>query len=441
MEIRVITAFDVDESTGQLQNVQEESHEFFTNLQFSDVINVLFLFVKNGHHIRRYKGFFLKKLFEDKALYYLNDGVQSTYIYLTGDESRFDLLKATNAISKPTRYPYLIIPEYYNAAAQPIQFKLPYCDERTTANNKQIKYTFGIEFETAGGVIPEDLCFGLGLIPLRDGSIGGIEYATVPMSNRSIDLLREQVKCLRKYTTTDSTCSMHIHFGRLPANLKFFYVLYRLFSVIEYELEGYMPAYTFHTEKYKNNGKNYCAHLPSHYSLFEFYNWISGGIMLSPDSTNCTLRAPHQYDQTGNHKWNIPQRYVSLNFINALFYNKNKTVEFRFLKPSYNIHYILNWIYIFNAILKTAEKIYCGNSLAQKTFEECNTFCEHFFQEKSIDINCCLTAAYTHTPTINTLLQFLTNLRTVTKLQKFVGDNIGLKTQFHDIYFKEDPTN
>lgn len=47
--------------------------------------------------------------------------------------------------------------------------------------------------------------------------------------------------------------------------------------------------------------------------------------------------------------------YFWVNFINALCYTVNKTIEFRLLRPTYNFNKILLWIYIFNAILKYAE--------------------------------------------------------------------------------------
>ena len=47
--------------------------------------------------------------------------------------------------------------------------------------------------------------------------------------------------------------------------------------------------------------------------------------------------------------------YFWINFINALCYTVNKTIEFRLLRPTYNFNKILLWIYIFNAILKYAE--------------------------------------------------------------------------------------
>lgn len=50
--------------------------------------------------------------------------------------------------------------------------------------------------------------------------------------------------------------------------------------------------------------------------------------------------------------------YYWCNFINALCYRVNKTIEFRFLRPTYNFKKILLWLYIFNGILKYSEEYY-----------------------------------------------------------------------------------
>lgn len=440
MKIEFIVKFRVNETNGSIDHVETRRTEFLTNLQLQDLIFVEILFVQKNRICNSMHGFFAKSAFDGiEDVYYVNNGANSRYVYLIGDETKFDVLQATNAKSQPTNYPYHLIQEHYNASVQPIRFQLPVSNETASAVAKQLKYTFGIEFETAGGVIPEDKCFSLGLIPLRDGSITGIEYATVPMSNRNINLLKQQVECLRKYTTTNETCSMHMHFGRLPNDLKYHYVLYRVFNNIEFDLEKYLPDYTFATNKYKSNGKNYCGHLPEDLSLFDFYEWISGGVRLDMDEKSCNLKYPHPNDESGHHKWNIPQRYYSMNLINALFYNRNKTVEFRFLKPSYNINFIINWIYLFTAILKTAESIYQLNDLKNLTLNACEILCTKFFKQTAIDLSLCINTAYKDAQTRDTLFTFLNNLATVTKLQRFVGDNIGLKTQFHDIYFKTNP--
>ena len=84
-----------------------------------------------------------------------------------------------------------------------------------------IKYSFGLEFETSNGIIPEEICFADGLIPLRDGSISGNEYSTVVLQgHKGFNLLYQQLETLRKYTRFDKECSLHIHFGGFPLEPK-----------------------------------------------------------------------------------------------------------------------------------------------------------------------------------------------------------------------------
>ena len=45
------------------------------------------------------------------------------------------------------------------------------------------------------GYIPQEICYRDGLIPLRDGSISGLEYSTVILKgNKGINLLQQQVE-------------------------------------------------------------------------------------------------------------------------------------------------------------------------------------------------------------------------------------------------------
>lgn len=68
------------------------------------------------------------------------------------------------------------------------------------------------------------------------------------------------------------------------------------------------------------------------------------------------LEQPHPCDPDRSRKWNIHTRYYWVNFINSFCYKVNKTIEFRFLRPTFNRRKILVWMYIFNAILLYSEK-------------------------------------------------------------------------------------
>lgn len=211
-------------------------------------------------------------------------------------------------------------------------------------------YTFGIEFETSQGYVPEDRCFKDGLIPLRDGSISGLEYSTVVLSgNEGLSFLHQQIKDLSKYTFFNKECSLHIHFGGFPLEPNKIFNLYCICRGLEPTIQTLVPSYTFESGRYKDNGKNYCNRLPQYRNFNQMYEHLVGRKFFG-DFTQ-----PHPNDVERKRKWQIPTRYYSVNFINALCYNVNKTIEFRFLRPTYNFEKILIWMYIFNAILKYAE--------------------------------------------------------------------------------------
>ena len=219
--------------------------------------------------------------------------------------------------------------------------------------SKYLKYTFGLEFETSQGYIPENICLKDGLIPLRDGSITGIEYSTVVLKgNSGLSLLHQQVESLKEYTSFNKNCSLHVHLGNYPLTEDAIFNLYHLCKSLETELEDILPEYTFYTDKYKDNGKNYCKKLPIYNNFNELYKGLVGRPFFGD------FEQPHPNDLERCRKWQILTRYYFVNFINALCYDVNKTIEFRFLRPTYNFKKILLWLYIFNGILKYAEEVY-----------------------------------------------------------------------------------
>lgn len=216
-----------------------------------------------------------------------------------------------------------------------------------------LKYTFGLEFETSQGYIPEDICFRDGLIPLRDGSITAPEYSTVILNgNDGIALLHQQLITLKEYTNFNKECSLHIHLGGYPLKSDSIFNLYLTCVLLQDELESILPRLTFYTSKYKNNTKDYCKKLPYYDNFETMYQCLVGRNFYG------SFTQPHPNDIERERKWCIPTRYYFVNFINALCYNVNKTIEFRFLRPTYNFKKIILWLYIFNAILEYSEKYY-----------------------------------------------------------------------------------
>ena len=81
--------------------------------------------------------------------------------------------------------------------------------------------------------------------------------------NSGLNLLSQQLETLKKYTSFNKECSLHIHFGGYPLEDK---ALFRLYQVCLYlqengELSKILPPFTFETSRYKDSGKDYCKFL------------------------------------------------------------------------------------------------------------------------------------------------------------------------------------
>lgn len=294
--------------------------------------------------------------------------------------------------------------------------------EKTHHISRFLRYTFGLEFETSAGYIPEHICFRDGLIPLRDGSISGLEYSTVVMSgNEGICLLEQQLQTLRKYTIFDKECSLHIHLGGYPLDTDKIFDLYRVCKRLEGEIQMLVPTLTFHSEQYKKTHKNYCGFLPPsaepggrpYRSFKELYSGMVG------KDYDGDLTQPHPNDEGRERKWQISTRYFWVNFINMLCYKINKTVEFRLLRPSYNMEKISFWIYTFNAILTFSELMDKGQDL------------------KDLNLNKIFKQVYDD-ETAENLIMEKEKLEMLIRLQTEQNDQIGAAIHLEDKMFNPD---
>lgn len=212
----------------------------------------------------------------------------------------------------------------------------------------ELPYTFGLEFETSAGYIPENELFKVGLIPLRDGSISGLEYSTIVLGgNSGLNTLKEQIEVLKEYTIFDKECSLHIHFGSFKLTPEILLRLNNLFA--SSDIDNYVTPYAFNTSQYKSNGKDYCSKNRHFASFGDLYSSLVGRPYYG------SLFQPHPNDLSGDRKWNIASRYKALNLVNAVCYNNAKTAEFRFLRPTYNFDKILVWLFVLAAYVKYAE--------------------------------------------------------------------------------------
>jgi hypothetical protein len=287
----------------------------------------------------------LKKIFV-----YSNYYGKYIYIHATGSS---DLRMALTRYGRGD-FPYQINREYEAVKCfHAFDNKQKILDFKEYELAKYLKYTFGVEFESYSGYIPENLCFRDGLIPLRDGSLdGGIEYSTIVLDgNYGLNLLNQQIDTLNKYTLFNKECSLHFHFGNFPVNDIYIWSLYLVWQQVNASLNAILPKYTYNTSYYKKSEKDYCKQLP----VFNTFNEMYEAFTTQKYFGN--LYQPHPKDPHQTSKWNVHGRYYCLNLINMLCYKSPKTVEFRFLRPTYNKHKIMFWLYIFNAVLITAERV------------------------------------------------------------------------------------
>ena len=290
-----------------------------------------------------------------------------------------------------------------------------------------IKYTFGLEYETACGMIPEHLCFRDGLIPLRDGSITGVEYSSIVLKKEcGVNLIRQELETLKEFTEFNKECALHMHLGGYPVRGSFVMTAYSLLYLLQQDFQRHCNEWVYQTAQYKASRKDYCKKLPAYDSFRELYESFVGSKWAN------SLRKPHPSDIEREHKWQVNTRYYSVNFINMLCYESPKTIEFRFLRPTFNFTKIYTWLLTFNAILKTAEEwtTKYGALGVQSAYRVC---CKEFgitdqskltvenIVERSLDSNV--------SKVVNDCLN---KLRMSSRQQKAIGDFIGLNTSYED---------
>lgn len=351
--------------------------------------------------------------------------------YLNPQNLTFEEILAHQLIKGQGNFPYQF-PKHYEAADSFHLFK----DAQTVLEDvkyplsKHLGYTFGLEFETSMGYIPQEKCFRDGLIPLRDGSISGIEYSTVVLKgNKGLNLLKQQLDTLKEYTRFNKECALHIHMGGFPVEPINIFALYALWYAVERDLENrdYVPKLTFHTAEYKNNHKDYCNKLSGRIGDFnELFEWITGKRYLG------SLVQPHPADIEKRAKWNIKARYYGLNLVNMLCYKGPKTVEFRFLRPSFNYRKITLWLYILNAVLKYAEEL----AAEWKNANHCDTkeMIGWIVTQKFNGLPKLLQKVYDN-DTFQNLMKELTLLQMAVKAQHANGDYYGRDIEFEEELF------
>jgi hypothetical protein len=230
--------------------------------------------------------------------------------------------------------------------------------------------TFGWEFETTDGFIHPRYLLKTGLIPLRDGSISGYEFVTCPMKGKKgIQTTLEAADILKKYTTNNISCALHLHIGNVPVTEEYLTLLYKTTYAIQNDVFKMFPKALSKTSSYKD--RDYCNKLPKLQPINaeQIINWTVGSSSYYSNNFRGLGKRNHPNDESNTRKWSISQRYLWVNFIPYIF-SKRGTIEFRIHTPTTNKAKLINWLYICSGILTFVEKYaknYTNETLSRLT--------------------------------------------------------------------------
>lgn len=256
------------------------------------------------------------------------------------------------------------------------------CDSVKKYSNILKNYTFGFEFETTKGILNASKLKELPLIPLRDGSISGLEYVTIPLKEaKGLQSLINCVSELKKRTEYDVSCSMHLHIGGIPRTPSFILAFWKFISRYQNEIFEMFPLYKKYNFDVKR--KNYSKPLPvEKLNLYldsviddnnvnknfnVLFKYLSEGDDFNNYDNDLKNVKFHHRDPNGNQKWNIKNRYYFTNLIPLIFGNK-QTIEFRIHTPTYDINKIINFLIMNIAIINVVSRF--EKQILQNNFKE-----------------------------------------------------------------------
>lgn len=183
--------------------------------------------------------------------------------------------------------------------------------------------SFGVEFETIAGTIPHKLAKCNSLLSLRDGSISGLEYVTLPLQGEEgINSLINANKLIDNYTTYNDDCSLHLHIGNIPRTEEFILALFKVLTTVEDAFYKMFPLYKRINSGFKR--KNYTSPLPSIDILSKLdskidssniknnfdvlFTYLSGGNPYDAYNKDLKYVLKHPLDPENNRKWNVKSR-------------------------------------------------------------------------------------------------------------------------------------
>lgn len=207
-----------------------------------------------------------------------------------------------------------------------------------------LKYSYGVEFETSQGLVPNQTLEALGLMAVGDRSIGAAEYVTSPLcGDGGVEALRGYLKALSDNTLVDDRCGLHVHVGGLtpetgPAfNKEFYKNAINLGCLLEEEIYAAMPPSRtptlYHCHSIRRFGPITEANYNENMGAFIFgekEKWVDAKGKVLPKLFKFSDYAlgPGRNTRSSVGQW-ADGRYKWLNLINCFLTRNHKTIEFR----------------------------------------------------------------------------------------------------------------
>jgi hypothetical protein len=245
-------------------------------------------------------------------------------------------------------------------------------------------YTFGVEIETASGIVPLHLYNELSLQAVYDGSIRdkngnkvGKEYVTgVLQGDKGFMHLQKICNQLAKRTTVNRTCGIHAHIGNLNFSKEFIVYAYMLADLVMEDMFSMLPPsrlgneYCHSLKKFNFDIKPNMSKEEYEIGIDEAYSDIFMHISRQYPSDRLNKYTIYDRHGAGGYSRNSP-RYAWLNFLPAIFNIRDVrkfkdeeerakwqsgdiyagevtsyTLEFRNHSASTNFKKIKNWVLI-----------------------------------------------------------------------------------------------
>lgn len=247
-----------------------------------------------------------------------------------------------------------------------------------------MKYTFGIELETASGVVPNYINKNLNLECMRDGSIDSGEYVTgILVGDSGISHVNKIVHELSKRCTINSKCGTHVHIGSANFNKKFTIAAFCLSEMVYNDLLEIVSP--------ERSNNRYCNPLPSYKKEFkkvcigtditsndivqlmysQIFNFLADGESMKPSSAD--MEYPKQQTHKMGRGWGRTPRYTWLNLIPCNFIRQDRnnisndkiygldlayTLEFRLYHATLSFNELYYWLLICMLFVRECEHNY-----------------------------------------------------------------------------------